>query len=131
MSKVLDDLKLAELTTIYLYNSGESGDFNNDPEKFHRFIAEVDELYSVYDPPLVEAMFKDLELAGGSLSELHDELIMLNHSSPEKLMQSPKKTYTVELSFADNVPNSEREDFLNFLQNGIIARGYDFNLEVK
>lgn len=130
MSKVLDDLKLAELTTIYLYNSGEFGDFNNDPEKFDRFITEVDKLYSVYDPPLVEAMFKDLELAGGSLSELHDELIMLNHSSPDKLTQSPK-TYTVELSFADNVPDSEREHFLSFLEKEITARGYDFNLEVK
>lgn len=130
MSKVLDDLKLAELTTTYLYNSGESGDFNNDPEKFHRFITEVDELYSVYDPPLVEAMFKDLELAGGSLSELHDELMMLNHSSQEKLTQSPK-TYTVELSFADNVQDSEREHFLSFLEKETTARGYDFNLEVK
>lgn len=130
MSKVLEDLKLAELTTIYLYNSGESGDFNDDPEKFQRFITEVDELYRVYDPPLVESIFKDLALAGGSLLELHEGLIMLNHSSLDKLTQSPK-TYTVELFFDDNVSDSEREHFLSFLEKEITARGYDFNLEVK
>lgn len=112
LQQVPDDLKpedprLRELILHYLDTCGPQGDFNDSSAKRDQFILEIDKLYKIYDPPLTDAIFKDIEIAGLSLVDLHEELAHVNEW-PKDLSDDSSKVIT-ELFYKNKTWKNSRK----------------------